>query len=73
MKQKGLYRALLLILFVTCTVAGQAQEVLRSDSPTGMDAGKVSLKVQPSASAVTPTKVGARLALPTRWLLIRRD
>lgn len=63
MKQKGLYRALLLILFVTCTVAGQAQEVLRSDSPTGMDAGKVSLKVQPSASDVTPKKVGARLAL----------
>ena len=32
MKQKGLCRALLLILFATCAVAGQAQEVLRSAS-----------------------------------------
>ena len=63
MKQKGLCRALLLILFATCAVAGQAQEVLRSDSVTGVDAGKESLKIQPSASEVTPEKVGARLAL----------
>ena len=57
MKQKGLCRALLLILFATCAVAGQAQEVLRSDSVTGVDAGKESLKIQPSASEVTPEKV----------------
>lgn len=63
MKQKGLCRALLLILFATCAVAGRAQEVLRSDSVTGVDAGKESLKIQPSASEVTPEKVGARLAL----------
>ena len=63
MKQKGLCRALLLILFATCAVAGQAQEVLRSDSVTGVDAGKESLKIQPSASEVPPEKVGARLAL----------
>ena len=54
MKQKGLCRALLLILFATCAVAGRAQEVLRSDSVTGVDAGKESLKIQPSASEVTP-------------------
>lgn len=63
MKQKGLCRALLLILFATCAVAGRTQEVLRSDSVTGVDAGKESLKIQPSASEVTPEKVGARLAL----------
>ena len=63
MKQKGLCRVLLLILFATCAVVGRAQEVLRSDSVTGVDAGKESLKIQPSASEVTPEKVGARLAL----------
>lgn len=36
---------------------------MRSDSVTGVDAGKESLKIQPSASEVTPEKVGARLAL----------
>ena len=44
MKQKGLCRALLLILFATCAVAGRAQEVLRSDSVKGVDAGKESLE-----------------------------
>lgn len=63
MEQKGLCRALLLILFVTCAVAKRAQDVLRSDSLTGMDAGKVNLEVKPSASDVTPEKVGARLGL----------
>ena len=63
MKQKGLCRALLLILFATCAVAGRAQEVLRSDSVKGVDAGKESLEIKPSASEVTPEKVGARLVL----------
>ena len=54
MKQKGLCRALLLILFATCAVAGRAQEVLRSDSVKGVDAGKESLEIKPSASEVTP-------------------
>ena len=63
MKQKGLCRVLLLILFATCAVVGRAQEVLRSDSVTGVDAGKESLKIQPSASEVTPEKVGALLAM----------
>ena len=63
MEQKGLCRALLLILFVTCAVAERAQDVLRSDSLTGMDAGKVNMEVKPSASDVMPEKVGARLGL----------
>ena len=46
MKQKGLCRALLLILFATCAVAGRAQEVLRSDYGT-MDFSPLSSSIVP--------------------------
>ena len=73
MKQKGLCRALLLILFATCAVAGQAQEVLRSDSVKGVDAGKESLEIKPSASEVTPEKVAHGWSYRTHWWPIRHN